>query len=186
VESRGYFLRLAKVIMADRPLGIGLNNWSYWVSKKYGAELNTPYENYDDLDYTPDKTIVSSYNYAAPAHSLAALTVGELGVPGLILFSLLWLRWLQMSGRFLWKRTPASMQRLGVGIFFGILGVFFQSLTEWVFRQTQIYLTFHLLIGVLAALYYARRQTVRQAAPAPVVVPDLEFAAAAGKGQLCA
>jgi hypothetical protein len=38
---------------------------------------------------------------AAPAHSLAALTVGELGIPGLVLLTVLWLRWFQMGSSFL-------------------------------------------------------------------------------------
>jgi O-antigen ligase len=37
LESRGYFLKQAKVILDDHFFGVGLNNWSYWVSKQYGA-----------------------------------------------------------------------------------------------------------------------------------------------------
>jgi len=36
-------------------------------------------------------------------------------------------------------------------------GTLFQSMTEWVFRQTPIYFTFHLLLGVLASLIYIRK-----------------------------
>lgn len=81
-ESRGYFLRLARVMVEDRFFGVGLNNWSYWVSKKYGVQLGTPYEDYDDLTYAPSKQLLPSFHYAAPAHNLGALTAGELGVPG--------------------------------------------------------------------------------------------------------
>jgi hypothetical protein len=43
---------------------------------------------------------------------------------------------------------------MGVGIFFGFGGIFLQSLTEWVFRQSPIYYVFHILLGTLASLYY--------------------------------
>jgi O-antigen ligase len=158
-EGRGYYLRLAMVIMEDRFFGVGLNNWSYWVSKKYGAMIGRGYDDYDDLHgLQPADEAVDFLIYAAPAHNLAALTVGELGVPGLILFTLLWFRWFFMAVGFLWRRTPEAMQRIGVGIFFSLGGIFLQSITEWTFRQTHIFLTFNALMGVLAALCYERKR----------------------------
>ncbi len=164
VDSRGYYLRLARVIEEDRFFGVGLNNWSYWVSKKYAAAV-LPYEadeDYDDLTYAPSKQLLPSFHYAAPAHNLGALTLGELGVPGLILFSFVWLRWFSMGVGFLWPRVPDAMRRLGIGILFGMGGAFLQSMTEWVFRQTHIYLTFHAMLGALAALCWCKRNSKRQ------------------------
>jgi hypothetical protein len=158
LEGRGFYLRLAKSIVADRFFGVGLNNWSHWVSKSYGPRLGTAYEDYDSLTSTPDREEVQDFNYAAPAHNLGALVVGELGVPGLLLFAVLWMRWLQMGLFFLWPRVPFAMHRLGVGLLFGMGGVLLQSATEWTFRQTHIYLSFHILLGVLASLYHFRRQ----------------------------
>jgi len=162
-ESRGYFLRLAKVITDDQFFGVGLNNWSYWVCKKYGGQLGTPYEDYDDLTYAPSKQALPSFHYAAPAHNLAALTAGELGVPGLVIFALVWLRWLQLGASFLWPRVPGAMHRLGIGLFFGICGTFLQSITEWVFRQEHIYLTFHAMVGALAGLYWVKQKSKARA-----------------------
>ena len=158
VDSRGYYLRLARLIVEDRFFGVGLNNWSYAVSKKYGAMLKTPYADYDEIpdDLNNDEDMV--LEFAAPAHNLGALTAGELGVPGLILFVVVWIRWFQMGLSFLWRRRRTTMHLLGTGICFGVLGIFLQSITEWVFRQTAIFLTFHALIGILASLYAARRQ----------------------------
>jgi hypothetical protein len=48
------------------------------------------------------------------------------------------------------------MRQVGTGIFFGVCGIFLQGLTEWVYRQTPIFVTFHILVGVLASLYYRR------------------------------
>ena len=116
---------------------------------------------------------------AAPAHSLGALTLGELGIPGLILFALLWVRWFQMGAVFLWPRTPAPLRRMGVGLFFGFCGMFLQSLTEWVFRHLPLYYTFHILLGAFVSLYYLKRREQRAAkaqlaAVMPVDAPTME------------
>ena len=69
-----------------------------------------------------------------------------------------------MGASFLWPRTTDPMRRIGVGIFFGMCGTFFQSLTEWVFHQTPIFFTFNILLGVLASL--CLHQEMRAARPA--------------------
>ena len=184
-EGRGYYLRLAMAISEDRFFGVGLNNWSYWVSKKYGAMIGRPYHDYDDLlDPEPDTEAVATLIWAAPAHNLAALTVGELGVPGLLLFGLLWVRWFQMGVRFLFPRTPDAMHRLGVGLFFCVCGIFLHSLTEWTFRQSHIFMTFNILVGTLASLCFAKRHAKKLALEAATgrERPEYEFAATASSG----
>jgi len=163
--GRGYYLRVAEAIVQDHWFGIGLNNWSYRVSNEFGPNLGYRFVPYRGTDKEPSDIIPSGSNVdeaqAAPAHCLAALTVGELGFPGLLLLALLWLRWFQMAGSFLWKRTSDPMRRIGVGIFFGFGGIFLQSLTEWVFRQSPIYYVFHVLLGTLASLYFIKKRTRR-------------------------
>jgi hypothetical protein len=158
--GRGYYIRVANAIMEDRFFGVGLNNWSYWVSEKYGPALGYRFVHYKGTDHEPSHLIVAGSNVddaqAAPAHSLGALTAGELGWPGLFLFALLWLRWFLMGLGFLSPRTPDPMRRIGVGILFCLGGIFLQSLTEWVFRHSPIYYTVNIQLGALAALCYAR------------------------------
>jgi len=82
-----------------------------------------------------------------------------------------------MGAAFLPLSRARPARALAVGIFFGTLGIFGQSLTEWVYRQTPILFTFYLLLGALASLAANRRQSrVGQpepaAEPAPVTVPD--------------
>jgi len=171
-EGRGVYLRWARAIIEDHPSGVGLGNWSFWVSKVYGPEAGFRYLSYDDPTISPKEIQLSNAVYAAPAHNLAALTVGELGVPGLILFMLIWARLFWMGASFLWtRRSDDPMRRIGIGLFFCMWGIFLQSLTEWVFRQTPIFLSFHILAGTLASLHYAKRREARQAkALAPVDV----------------
>ncbi|MBE0546034.1 MAG: O-antigen ligase family protein [Verrucomicrobia bacterium] len=177
-EGRGYYLRVANVIVEDKFFGVGLNNWSFWVSKQYGAMVGRPYDDYGDFHInTPEDETIANMVWAAPAHNLAALTVGELGVPGLILFTLLWGHWFLMGLRFLFRRKPEAMHRLGVGLFFGVCGIFLHSITEWTFRQPHIFLTFNVLVGTLASLCYAKRHARKRAVEALIVreAPEYEF-----------
>jgi hypothetical protein len=160
-ENRGQYFGIAKYILKERPQGVGLNNWSYWVSKRYGEFTGTIYEDYDDIPKSLlDSPVVYDWGpkYAPPAHNLGIITVGEMGWVGLAAFAILWMRWFWVAGSFLWRKSDAPLRRIGLGIFFGILGVFLQSLTEWVFRQTAITLTFHALAGTAASLYYLRNR----------------------------
>jgi len=162
VDGRGIYLRLAGMLAKDHFFGVGLNNWSYHVSRTYGRELGFHFDDYDHLVSvygTEDAVLFSDSYLAAPAHNLAALTLGELGVPGLLLFGGLWLRWFWMGAAFLRLPREEPMRVMGVGLFFCVLGIFGQSLTEWVYRQTPILFTFYILLGALASLTALRRQS---------------------------
>jgi hypothetical protein len=176
--GRGYYIRVAAAIVDDHWFGIGLNNWSYRVSNEYGPKLGYRFVPYRGTDKEPSTVIPSNSNVdeaqAAPAHCLAALTAGELGYPGLFIFALLWLRWFQMAATFFWKRSDDPTRRIGVGIFFGFGGIFLQSLTEWVFRQSPIYYVFHILLGTLASLYHLKYHSQR-ASPIPAVAAELHM-----------
>lgn len=167
--GRGYYIRVAKAIAREQFFGVGLNNWSYWVSNKYGPKLGYRFVHYKGVDREPSDQVPPDSNVdeaqAAPAHNLGALTVGELGIPGFLLFTLAWLRWFQMGGSFLLHRDPDPMRRIGVGIFFGCCGMFLQCLTEWVFRHLPLYYTFHVMLGVLMSLYFIKRQAAKQPVP---------------------
>lgn len=206
-EGRGVYLRWARAIIEDHPFGVGLGNWSYWVSKVYGPAAGFKYLAYDDASMSPDEVEIANTVYAAPAHNLAALTAGELGLPGLFLFGLVWMRLFWMGATFFWirsrdptgrigigvapmkpgewgllrffpfslvryqlfwwgssyrcNRSSDPMRRLGIGLFFCTWGIFLQSLTEWTYRQTPIFLTFHILAGTLASLHYTARQQAK-------------------------
>ena len=97
-QNRGYYIRIAAAIAEDSWFGVGPNNWSFWVSDKYGPKLGFLFVPYPDTEHKPSQIVPAGRNIddaqAAPAHSLAALTAGEMGYGGLVLLALLWLRWL--------------------------------------------------------------------------------------------
>jgi len=175
VDGRGVYLRLSAAIVRDHFFGVGLNNWSYRVSRTYGPRLGYRFDDYDSLisvyGTSNDKIYANSY-LAAPAHNLAALTLGELGVPGLIIFALLWMRWLSMGLPFLLLPRGEPMRAMGVGIMFSICGIFGQSLTEWVYRQPPILFTFYILLGALASVAHSRRQAAAKSLPAGIAAGE--------------
>ena len=133
---------------------------------EYGPKLGWHFVPYIGTEHWPSDVVPPGRNLdaaqAAPAHNLGALTVGELGLPGLFLFSLLWMRWFQMGASFLLARSTDPTVRIGAGIFFCTLGIFLQSLTEWVYRLTPIFFTFNILMGTLASLYHLKRERKRK------------------------
>jgi hypothetical protein len=162
--GRGYYIRIALAIAQERFFGVGLNNWSYWVSNVYGPRQGYPFVPYkgtdmEPSDKIPEKSILDEAQ-AAPAHSLGALTLGELGIPGLVLVALVWLRWFQMGSSFLRPKDPDPLRRIPVGILFGFGGMFLQCLTEWFFRHLPLYYVFHVMLGVLMGLHFLRSRAV--------------------------
>ncbi|MGH7995817.1 MAG: O-antigen ligase family protein, partial [Opitutaceae bacterium] len=166
IAGRGVYFRLARAIVEDHPFGVGLNNWSWYVSRTYGARLGFDYTSYESIlaTYGKNDQVFANAYLAPPAHDLGALTLGELGYPGLILFTMLWLRWAFMGARFFGAPRSDPRRGLGIGLFFSLLGIFGQSFTEWVYRQSPIFYTFYILMGALAAVTYARARDRRRAA----------------------
>ena len=89
------------------------------------------------------------------------MTAGELGIPGLALFLLLWAGWFALGLRFLRRRSADLVSRFGVGVLLAILAAFLHSGTEWVFRQSHVYFLFHILLGAVAALRVLVRRSAR-------------------------
>lgn len=151
LEGRGMYFRLLVPIIRERFFGVGLNNWSYWVSSKYGAEAGAHYTAYDGVNGAPSGV------QAAPAHNLGVLTIGELGWPGLLLLGCIWAQWFWMGAVFLVRQRPDVVTRYGTGAFCAMLAIFLQNLTEWEFRNTKIFFFAHILMGALSAIYFANR-----------------------------
>lgn len=163
-EGRGYYFRQAKVILQNRPFGVGLNNWSYVVSKEFSTDRGLRYDDYDDLTAGElQRDVFYSGAYAPPAHNLGLITLGEMGWVGLFIFAVAWLRWFQIG---LFNQLGSKQKEfrfISMGILMGLLGIFLQSLTEWTFRQSEIFMTFSLLLGILAALHYRGKNPTSEA-----------------------
>ena len=159
--GRGMYLRYLGLILADKPLGVGLNNWSYRVTNDYAAQLGVIYHPYIGTDYPPNQEmsgVVGSMGnpQTAPAHSIFIITLGEMGWPGFFLFCGMLVSWIYMAAVFLRRRNEYLVSRYGLAAFFSIIAILLQGLTEWSFRLTPIYIEVHVIAGALAALYHNR------------------------------
>jgi hypothetical protein len=163
--GRGSYIRLGVMLANENLLGVGLNNWCWWVSNEYGPRFGIPYKPYESTSEPPDFSVPRGLDtaQAPPAHNLAALTAGELGWPGLLIFAAVWVRWFWMGASFLFKRSADLLSRVGAGLLFALLAVFLQSFTEWEYRQTPILFSVHLLMGTLAGIYWQRQRAARAA-----------------------
>lgn len=157
-EGRGAYLILAERIVAREPFGCGLNNWSWCVSNRYGSLIEQYYVPYTSTDAPPPKRRLRRHSHidapqAAPAHSLYAITLGETGWLGVILFGIVWIRWFTVAGAFLRGRSPSTRFRFGVGVFGSLMGAVAQSFSEWEIRLTPLAFLLHILLGAAAAAH---------------------------------
>ena len=166
-EGRAVYITLAKIIEADRPLGCGLNNWSYCVTNRYAPEVGQQYIPYLNTDDPPsDRGTLKKVDspQAPPGHSLYAITLGETGWIGVILLANVWIRWYRLATPFLWKRSDEMISRLGTGLVIGFFGSTMQNISEWEFRQTPMWFLVHILAGVAAAIYPVRPEVMARRA----------------------
>ncbi len=52
-QGRGFYIRMAEAILADKTFGVGPNNWSYWVTDWYGPRYGWRYSKYPGTDRPP-------------------------------------------------------------------------------------------------------------------------------------
>ncbi len=156
-QGRGYYFNLVRLMHQDEPLGVGLNNWSYATTNKYGGMLGMEYNAYSGTEHAPDMEVPwgsKDLAQAAPGHSLPAITLGELGYPGAILFTIVWLRWFSLVVPYLFKKGNDLFRMVGTGCFWGLTATLIQSQTEWEFRQTPLFLLVHFIMGTAAGLLH--------------------------------
>lgn len=162
--DRGRYFRAARPALADNPIaGVGLNNWSWWISKRYGVMAG-----FDMVPYTStyhDEKPLGGGGRAAPAHNFYLLTLTELGIPGLVLWLLFIFQSLWISGIAIVRRAETLPLLIRVGAFLSTCGVLMQSWTEWEFRQTSMFFLGHIILGVSAALYYYTRKQPAVSSP---------------------
>ena len=152
--DRGSYFRKGWPALVDSPVfGVGLNNWSYWISNRYAGEAGYYAEVYDSTEYSSP-----SYFHEAPAHNLYLITAVELGWIGFLLLIVLFGRWLHISGTGMRKSGVGLLDRVRLGAFLSLIGVLMQSVTEWEFRVTSMYFLAHIIISIAAFIYYTQRK----------------------------
>lgn len=157
--GRIMYYEMAWTIAKEQPFGVGLNNWSWWVSIN-GERFP---EHHDVVPYASTKEEGEGTHAIFP-HTLYGQTLGELGWAGLILLVALWCQWLFIAGRNLFVQPPGLLSFAGSGVFFALTTVALSALATNDFRSEYIFIIANVLIGVSAAarnLQKVQANTVR-------------------------
>jgi len=149
-DGRGRYFRMITQIVPDFPLwGMGLNNWSYITTRDYPVAFRARPEPYNGTSAIPP----SLSNQEVPAHNILVLTLGELGIPGLLMFCAVWARWIQMGAHFLHRRSADLYSRFGTGVLFAFGAIFLESMTSPSSRNIPAFYLTYILSGTLASVY---------------------------------
>lgn len=141
--AREEFNYAAKLMLQDRLFGVGVNNFSYVLT-------NTP-------KYNEHIVIMANEEEAGVAHHIYLLTAAETGIPGLLVFLTVILRFWWLAGRAGWRaRSLEGMLLLGLCL--GATTLHLSGFLEWAFRITPVSYMFVVTSAVIAALAEAVRQ----------------------------
>jgi O-antigen ligase len=131
--ARDEFNYAASLILADHPLGVGLNNFSYVLTSQQ--------------KYREHFRAMANEEQAGVAHHIYWLTAAEMGYIGLLLYLAIIVRfgWAALAGALRWKTPEAT---LVFGVFLGLIALQASGFYEWAFRVTPV----TQLFGISAAL----------------------------------
>lgn len=153
--DRGKYFRKGLPGLYDNPVfGIGLNNWSYWVSNKYAAIAGYESSYYPSTDFPP----VDLNRQEAPAHNLFLITAVEIGLVGFVLLLAVFFKFSSLASVSVFSGDGGFYNRLRLGGGLSLFGVFMQSVTEWEFRQTPMFFLGHMIMALIAYLYIESRK----------------------------
>ncbi|MGD8208001.1 MAG: O-antigen ligase family protein [Thiohalocapsa sp.] len=133
-ESRHLANDAAKAMANDHLFGVGLNNYSHAINE-------TEYVRF--IDDPVDRGIV---------HNIYLLHACEMGWPGLVVFLLMIGNFFLIGFRMIGRRRDNTLSFFATGIVVAMFALWFQSMLEWLFRQTYVTVQFFMLAGFLAAL----------------------------------
>lgn len=143
IEYRGLYNEEAKLMADDHALGVGLGNFSTYSWLKYGSA-------------------VGLNEYGTPAHNLWYLTLGELGMPGLLIFILYWLRFYSLSLPFLFRRRRTLVYAVAAAATAATMVGHIQFMLQLSYRQTSIYMLTKILMAMAVAGVLIDRDTRRK------------------------
>lgn len=143
IEYRGLYNEEAKLMAADHPFGVGLGNFSTYSWLRYGRQ-------------------VGLNEYGTPAHNLWYLTLGELGMPGLLIFILYWLRFYGLALPFLFRRRSTLIYAAAAAATAGTMVGHIQFMLQLSYRQTSIYMLTKIFMAMAVAAVLIDRDQRRK------------------------
>jgi O-antigen ligase len=135
-DERVAFVSASAMILADRPMGIGANNFAVFNNTQGYAERAGIY-------WRSRSNIV---------HNIYWLTLAETGYLGLVALVLLLLRPLTVALSCGWRNRGDPRGDLMIGFATSLLIICAHSYFEWVFFTTQVQYIFAMTVGMIAGL----------------------------------
>lgn len=136
-EARVEFNIAAKMMLADHPLGVGINNFSAVLTK--------------ESRYNGHITVMADEEQSGVCHHIYLLTCAELGYGGIAAFLLIILRWAGRSLIYAFKSKEMEGLIL-FGLLFGFITLHISGLLEWGLRITPVTFLFVICGAVSAGL----------------------------------
>lgn len=142
-RGRALFESASARMLADHPLGIGLNNFSHVLAAEYGASAGLP-----------------EYDQSGIVHHIYWLTAAELGYLGLLVYLAFVVYPIVVGARWLrrWRADPRGDVILGCTA--GLIVTAGQGVLEWLSRQTVMgYLIWIQMVLILALVRQLRERS---------------------------
>lgn len=134
--ARVHFVAAAKEMLANHPMGIGINQYSYVLGHQgYAQRQNLPLMDYGGI-----------------AHHIYWLTLAELSYVGLFAYLCMLSVPLYLAGRAAWRARSDVRGDVMLGCFAGLLAMYAQGTLEWAARQTPLVYMFFTFAGLVAVL----------------------------------
>lgn len=137
-EARDTFNEVAAEVGGRNFFGVGLNNYSFVGSTEFTEILGVK-------------------DAGGLAHHIYWLSYAELGILGPVLWAMMMAGFIFNIGKTIQRRKHDFEGVLGLGIMVGLIIAMFVGTLEWMFRQTQMTLTYLLLAGFGLSLSRLRR-----------------------------
>jgi O-antigen ligase len=135
-EGREQFEEAARLMLAEHPLGIGMNGFSLALGEAgYGARVG-----------------VYGYDATGIVHNIYWLTAAEIGYLGFVAFVVLLASPVVLAARGFWWSNDDRRGDVMLGLGVGLLLMDFQGQLEWAFRQTTLSYLFWTIVSIVTAL----------------------------------
>jgi len=141
---RGLYNEQAKLMVKDRTFGVGLGNFSAWSWSRYAEQV--------DPDLPP----------GTPAHNNWYLTLGELGIPGVIALAIFWSRYFLLAIPFYFRAQKSTLSTMAMASCTAVIVDHIQSMLQLGYRQTPMYFMMMTFVGLTVAGWYARREQLTE------------------------
>ncbi len=149
LEYRGKYNDQAVLMAQEQLFGIGAGNFSAWSFEKYAEMV--------DEELPP----------GTPPHNLWFLTLGELGLPGLLVFVLFWARFYQIGIPFVLFARSSLYHTAACAALAASLAGQLQNALQLGFRQSPLFFLNHILFGLVIAAWWVHQDAKKANAELP-------------------